>query len=520
MEKKPESWSPLRALRRRIERTKRPDSLPEMPSEIYLAEPIKRINWKRLGLLFLGAVVFLAIYFSPPWNTAVDPAGRQFVLTREGKAALALFGAATIWWVFEVIPIGVTGIAVGVLQILFLIRPAGTALGDFMDPGVWFIIGSLIMGKALTKTGLIQRLIYKTLAFIGEKTVMITLGAFVMTGLLALIMAHTAATAAIFPLLMAIHSVYDDSGKETRFGKGLFIGMAYAAGAGSIVSMLGSGRAPVALSIFKNIAGREISFFGLIYYMFPLSMAMILCIWLFLTIVFPPEKKVMQGLRNRLVSLGSRMGKITSREKKTLVIVFLSILAMGLKSFAPALLLIDNSALIMAATVLFFVFNIIDIKDLEEIPWNIVLLFGGAASMGFCLWQTGAANWIAVSLVGIFQGAPQILFILAAVIFVLITTNIILNIAILAFFLPVGIVVAAYLGLSPEIILFVSLAAAGMPFMFLIGAAPNAIAYESRQFSPTAFFFTGIPMSIALIVLIAIFSSFIWPLMGMPFGRP
>ncbi len=520
MENKKTSWSPLGALRRRIERRKRPDSLPEMPSEIYLAEPIRRINWKRFGLLSLGAVVFLLIYFSPSWNAAIDPAGRQFILTREGKGALALFCSATIWWVFEVIPIGVTGIAVGVLQILFLMRPARTALGDFMDPGVWFIIGSLIMGKALTKTGLIQRLIYKTLAFIGEKTVMITLGAFVMTGLLALIMAHTAAAAAIFPLLMAIHSLYDDSGKETRFGKGLFIGMAYAAGAGSIVSMLGSGRAPVALSIFKNIAGHEISFFGLIYYMFPLSMAMIFCIWVFLTIVFPPEKREMQGLRSRVISLGSKMGKITSREKKTLVIVILSILAIGLKSLAPSLIMIDNSALIMAATVLFFMFNIIDIKDLEEIPWNIVLLFGGATSIGFCLWQTGAASWIAVSLLDIFRGAPHLLFILAAVIFVLITTNIILNVAILAFFLPVGIVIAGYLGLSPDIILFSSLAAAGMPFMFLIGAAPNAIAYESRQFSPTTFFFSGIPVSILLVIMIAVFTSFIWPLMGMPLTAP
>jgi sodium-dependent dicarboxylate transporter 2/3/5 len=31
---------------------------------------------------------------------------------------------AGIWWVFEVIPIGITAIAIGVFQALFLIRPA------------------------------------------------------------------------------------------------------------------------------------------------------------------------------------------------------------------------------------------------------------------------------------------------------------------------------------------------------------------------------------------------------------
>jgi hypothetical protein len=38
--------------------------------------------------------------------------------------------------VFEVLPIGVTSIAIGVLQVLFLIRPAEKAFKDFMDPSL------------------------------------------------------------------------------------------------------------------------------------------------------------------------------------------------------------------------------------------------------------------------------------------------------------------------------------------------------------------------------------------------
>ena len=61
---------------------------------------------------------------------------------------------------------------------------------------------------------------------------------------LAHFMAHTAAAATVFPILMAIYSLYGEGDKPTKFGKALFIGMAYAAGAGSIVTMLGSARAP------------------------------------------------------------------------------------------------------------------------------------------------------------------------------------------------------------------------------------------------------------------------------------
>ena len=61
---------------------------------------------------------------------------------------------------------------------------------------------------------------------------------------------------------------------------------------------------------------------------------------------------------------------------------------------------------------------------------------------------------------------------------------------------PVALVMAPYLGVAPDVILYVSLAAAGMPFLFLIGAAPNAIAYESHQFTTREFLRAGIPASL------------------------
>ncbi|MBD3170803.1 MAG: SLC13/DASS family transporter, partial [candidate division Zixibacteria bacterium] len=211
--------------------------LPPMPSRIFLAKAVKQIDLKRLIFIFLGLTLFSIVYFSPPLPDAVDPTGKAFELTREGKAALALFFLAATWWVFEVVPIGVTSIAIGAVQALFLIRPAKKAFTDFMDPSVWFIIGSIVIGMVFAKTGLTKRMAYKMLVLVGEKTSMIYLGCFVMTAGLTLIMAHTAVAAAVYPLLMAIYSLYDEGDKPTKFGKGLFIGMAFTAGAGSIITL-------------------------------------------------------------------------------------------------------------------------------------------------------------------------------------------------------------------------------------------------------------------------------------------
>ena len=243
------------------------------------------IDWKRILFLLLGVVLFLVVYYCPMWPDAIDPQGEHFVLTREGKGALAIFLLAATWWVFEVVPIGVTSLAIGLLQALFLIRTAEEAFNDFMDPSVLFIFGSVVIGIVFTKTGLTKRVAYKMLSIVGEKTSMIYLGCFVLTAALTHIMAHTAVAATMFPLLMAIYALYTDDINPTKFGKGLFIGMAYVAGAGSIITLLGSARGAVAIGFFGDMTGKEISFFELSYYLFPVGWGMAILLWIFFMFV-------------------------------------------------------------------------------------------------------------------------------------------------------------------------------------------------------------------------------------------
>ncbi|MFH1373352.1 MAG: SLC13 family permease [bacterium] len=463
----------------------------------------------------LGIALFCIVYFAPQMPDAVDPQGKHFVLTSQGKAALALFFLTVVWWVFEVIPIGVTSIAVGVIQVLFLIRPAKVAFGDFMDPSVWFIIGSVVIGMAFSRTGLTKRLAYRMLTLVGERTSVIYLGVFVMTAGMTLIMAHTAVAAAIFPLLLAIYPLYREDQKPTRFGKGLFIGMAFTAGAGSIITLLGAARGAVAIGFFKDIVGRDISFFGLTYYMLPIGVLMVFLLWGFFMVFFRPEKSRIPGLRERAKALHSRLGPLSRHEMMTLAIVFGAIAVLGLRSFIPAMAVLNKSAILLVTTVLFFLSRILKLDDLEEIPWNIILLFGGAMSIGFCLWQTGAAEWLAINWLAMFEQSHWFIFVMGIAFFVLIMTNVIMNVAAIAICLPVALVIAPYLGVAPDVILFASLVTAGMPFLLLVGAAPNAIAYESKQFTSGEFFMAGIPASILLMVVLAGFVLVVWPLMGM-----
>ncbi|NNF52573.1 MAG: SLC13/DASS family transporter [Gammaproteobacteria bacterium] len=470
----------------------------------------------RVFWLLTGLALFALFYFLTGLPDAIDPDGRRIVLSAQGRMAVGLFLLAAVWWVFEVVPIGVTAIAIAVIQVFFQLRDARAAFTDFMDPAVWFIIGSITIGMVFTKTGLTNRMAYRMLTIVGERTSRIYLGAFVMTAALTLVMAHTAVAAAIFPLLMTIHALYEEDAHPTRFGKGLFIGMAFTAGAGSIITLLGAARGAVAIEFFSQLAGRDIEFFELTYYMLPVGAVMVFLLWVYVLLVFKPEQDVIPGLSERAKQLHASLGPMSREERLGLAITMFAVAAMSLRSLVPAFAGLDKSAVIAGATVLFFIFRILRKKDLEALPWNIVLLFGGAMSLGLCLWQTGAAEWMAVSWLSLLHGHSILTFVLGTAVLIMALTNIIMNVAAIAIALPVALVMAPYLGASPEIVLYVALAVAGMPFLFLVGAAPNAIAYESGQFSTGEFFLAGLPASIIAVLVVALFATVIWPLMGMP----
>ena len=478
-----------------------------------------RVGRGRAALVLLGPAMFLAVYFAPAFGPASDPSGISFPLTHQGKAAIGLALMAALWWIFEVVPIGVTGLAVGAMQPLFFIRPAREAFRDFLDPALMFVFGLIIFGVAFTRSGLARRLAYKTMAMAGESASLVLLGCMLLTAALSHFFIHTAVVAAVFPLLVGVSTFYDETGKPTNFGKSLFLGMAFASGAGSIVSLLGSARAPVALGIFSEFTGKNVDFLEFSKTMAVVAWPVVLLVWAYLSVALKPEKGVMPGLRKRAGELSARMGPITAQEIILAVLLLFAALMMSLQSFLPPLRFLDRPAIIVSCAVLLFVFRVLAIKDLEAVPWNIVLLFGGAFSLGLCLWQTGAAKWLALNLVALLGPGHGTAFLVVTALSMLLVTNVIMNVVTISVLLPIALIASTFFGFGPGLILYLALAVAGMPFLLLSGVASNLIACESRQFTAVEFFRHGAVATLILLFVLAIAVRFIWPLLGMnPFA--
>ena len=318
------------------------------------------IDWKRVFFILLGLALFFTFYLMNDLPDAVDPAGKHFALPAQGRMAIGLFLMAAVWWIFEVMPIGATAIGIGLFQVIFSIRTSDQALKDFFDPSVWFIFGSVVMGLGFAHSGLTKRMAYKMLGIVGENTNFILLGTFLIVAGMTLLMAHTAVAAAMFPLLLAINSLYSDSDEPTRFGKGLFVGMAWTAGAGSVITFLGSARAVAGAGMFKKFTGgQEIGFFELTWYMLPLGLLMVFFIWLIVIFCFKPEKPRIDGLRERVTGLAKELGPMNGKEKFVLIMVAVVLGLFMMKSFSPIPFFknMDRAAIMMVPTVVFFLFQ-------------------------------------------------------------------------------------------------------------------------------------------------------------------
>ncbi len=61
-----------------------------MSAEAAISNSGVKINWTRLIALFTGLGLFIVIYYSPQWPDAIDPMGKAFPLSVQGKGAIAV----------------------------------------------------------------------------------------------------------------------------------------------------------------------------------------------------------------------------------------------------------------------------------------------------------------------------------------------------------------------------------------------------------------------------------------------
>ena len=151
----------------------------------------------------------------------------------------------------------------------------------------------------------------------------------------------------------------------------------------------------------------------------------------------------------------------------------------------------------------------------DEVPWSLLLFMAATTALGTALTSSGATDWLAT---GLFGNEATLL---GAVVVVSAAAHLIVQSrsARSSVLIPLIIPAAIGAGLNPVALAFASTAAAGFCHTFPSSAKPVALfagidgapTYDQRDLLRLSALLGPV-----LIVLVLLFSAFVWPFLGLP----
>lgn len=163
-----------------------------------------------------------------------------------------------------------------------------------------------------------------------------------------------------------------------------------------------------------------------------------------------------------------------------------------------------------------FLLRVVSWEDIESrVNWGIILLYGGAITMGIGLERTGAAEWLAKGLLFLAGDSPY-LGLLIVIVFAFLLTEMMSNTAAVALMLPIGVGLAKSIpGLSPIAISFAIALSGGGAFLLVTATPSAAIAYSSGYFLPRDLLRTGLWASVLCVGVIFLVATTYWKFIGL-----
>ena len=167
---------------------------------------------------------------------------------------------------------------------------------------------------------------------------------------------------------------------------------------------------------------------------------------------------------------------------------------------------VSNVAIVsILAVLIMFGFNLLDLKDVQSIQWELVFLVGGGILLGEAMIVSGTAGGISSAIASMHGAAPTLLIIVVLSLISLILTNFISNSATAAILIPIAIETANILGITPVPFVMAVALSATIAFITPVGAPSTALIYSIGLISRGRLIKTGILAAIpALLTVLAV----------------
>lgn len=492
---------------------------------------------KRTGL-GLGIILSVLVYFIMPMDLSHN---------LRGTAAVAVLMA--VWWMSEAIPISVTALLPLALFPILNLAAIKDFSGKYTDPTIFLFMGGFLLALAMQRWNLHKRVALWVLVAMGSSPKMLILGFMVATGFLSMWVSNTATAVMMLPIGVSVLALIvrmlheektkakasgaaqaaaalgedeldedDDSSSsydpmpKSNFGVALMLGIAYSASIGSLGTIIGTPPNAM-LAAYMSEQGVNIGFGQWMLLGVPVAVVLMLAAWFLLTnVLFKPEIDHIPGGRELMRDELKKLGKMSAGEFRVLLVFLVAALAWV---FVPVLMpdtKIADAVIAMAVGIALFIIpggpngvKLMRWENALELPWGVLLLFGGGLALSSQFGESGLSDWIGEQLsnLGWLPVAALVVIVGAVVLFLTEFTS---NTATAATFLPL--VGAMAIGLGHDQMIFavpVALAATSA-FMMPVATPPNAIAYGSGYVSMGNMVKAGVWLNVIALIVISVAS--------------
>lgn len=471
---------------------------------------------KQISLILFPLLCILFVIFFD-----LKPGHREITYT----AAVAILMAG--WWITEAIPLAVTALLPLILFPVFGVMNGKAVSSQYVNHIIFIFIGGFMVALAMERWNLHKRLALRILMLFGVNPRFILLGFMLATAFLSMWISNTATTMMMIPIAIAIVLKLDEVlgiEKVKKFSIGIFLGIAYSASIGGVATLIGT---PPNLSFVRIFTiffpkAPEISFARWFFFAFPLSVVFLFIVWFLLSLIFCPKKgftvdrQIFSGQYNAL-------GPISFEEKAVLVdFVLLVLLWMfrsdipiggfkipGWSNLLPKAKFINDGTIAIAMAFLLFLIpsknrkgsRVLDWKTAVNLPWGIVLLFGGGFALASGFKESGLSAYLGEQLQGL-GSLPPILIIACICLFITLLTELTSNTATAEILLPILAALSVSINVNPLLLMIPGTLSCSFAFMLPAATPPNAIVFGTERIRISDMARTGILLNLIGVILI------------------
>lgn len=459
-----------------------------------------------------GPVAFLII-------RALEPGG----LNADSAAVLGVAAWMAIWWISECLPLAVTALLPIALFPLLGVASTKEAAASFANEVVFLYLGGFFLAAALERWNAHQRVALSVIGAVGTTSRRLVLGVMLATAFISMWISNTATAAMMYPIAIAIGSMFGEGDAARSQRVALLLGVAFAASIGGMATLIGTPPNLILAGAARELIGVNLDFFTFLKFGLPVAVILLPTCWALLVFVFHRERLELDpGSLQRLRDQKTALGRLQGGERAVLLLFGAVALGWFFREpkeigslMIPGLTMvfahITDAGIAVTGAILLFLLPgrspsaktrpLLTWKEAREIPWEVLLLFGGGLSLAAAMESSGLAAQVGIWMSGL-QGLPLPIVLLGVAAATVMISELASNSATASMGMPIAVALAAALGQPPLLIMLVVGLAASVGFALPMATPPNAIVFGSGELTVRQMARAGLALDVIGIIVV------------------